>query len=77
MTKEKEIGLEASIERLESIVAKLEKGENTLEESISHFEEGLALGKNCRTILDKAELRIKRLVEVNEDGSMSTEDVDE
>ena len=75
MTKEK--GLEASIARLEAIVTKLEKGEGTLEESISHFEEGLALGKSCREILDKAELRIKRLVEVNKDGSISTEDMDE
>jgi len=77
MTTKKEKGLEESIARLEAIVSDLEKGEHTLEESLLRFEEGLALGKHCRDILDKAELRIKRLVAVDDDGSVKTEEVEE
>jgi exodeoxyribonuclease VII small subunit len=56
-------GLEESMQRLESIVADLEKGEYSLEEALEKFEEGLKLGKQCKEILDRAALRVKQLVE--------------
>lgn len=56
-------GLEASMQRLESIVSDLEKGEYSLEEALEKFEEGLKLGKQCKEILDRAALRVKQLVE--------------
>lgn len=74
MTKEKPLGLEEALGRLEAIVTDLETGEFTLEESLARFEEGLALGKHCRTILDRAELRVRRLIDVDEDGSRVEED---
>ena len=70
-------GLEESMERLEAIVSELEKGEHTLEESLEKFEEGLKLGKQCREILDKAEMRIRKLVGVDEDGNPLEEDFDD
>ena len=69
-------GLEASMERLESIVADLEEGEFTLEEALNKFEEGLKLGKQCRKILDQAELRVKTLVE-NAEGELEEKDFDD
>ena len=65
--------LEASMERLETIVSDLEEGEFPLEEALNKFEEGLKLGKQCRKILDQAELRVKTLVE-NADGNLEETD---
>jgi exodeoxyribonuclease VII small subunit len=62
-------GLEASMQRLESIVSDLEKGEFSLEEALQKFEEGLKLGKRCKEVLDRAELRVKKLVE-NANGKL-------
>jgi len=67
-------GLEESMTRLEKIVAELESGEYTLEESLARFEEGLELGRRCRAILDQAELRIRKLVEVDEEGGRREEE---
>lgn len=47
---------------LESIVAKLEAGDLSLDESLALFERGTELAKKCTEMLDKAELRIKELV---------------
>jgi exodeoxyribonuclease VII small subunit len=68
-------GLEASMEKLESIVTDLESGEFGLEEALEKFEEGLRLGKSCKLILDRAELRVKQLVE-NADGELEEEEFD-
>ena len=64
----KKPGLEESMQRLEEIVAQLEAGEHSLEDSLKKFEEGLKLGKQCREILDQADLRIRKLVDVDDDG---------
>jgi exodeoxyribonuclease VII small subunit len=67
-------GLEASMQKLESIVADLEKGESSLEEALDKFEEGLRLGKQCKELLDRAELRVKKLVE-DTDGGLKEEEL--
>ncbi|MCK4775682.1 MAG: exodeoxyribonuclease VII small subunit [Candidatus Krumholzibacteria bacterium] len=67
-------GLEASMQKLESIVADLEKGESSLEEALDKFEEGLGLGKKCKELLDRAELRVKKLVE-DTDGELKEEEL--
>jgi exodeoxyribonuclease VII small subunit len=59
--KEPPKSFEASMERLEAIVADLESGEFSLEESLKKFEEGFTLGKHCREILDKAQVRVEKL----------------
>jgi exodeoxyribonuclease VII small subunit len=60
---------EESMNRLEKIVDELDKGDYSLEESLQKFEEGLKLGKTCKTILEKAELRVRKLVE-DDDGNL-------
>jgi exodeoxyribonuclease VII small subunit len=57
---------EEAMSRLERIVAELEGGSQSLEESIRKFEEGIALGKMCREFLARAELRVRTLVETQE-----------
>jgi len=59
----KKARFEESMKRLEEIVRELEGKDLSLEESIAKFEEGVKLGKVCRELLEKAEARIKVLVE--------------
>ncbi len=67
-------GFEEQISELETIVSKLESGKAGLDESLSLFEQGIKLTKNCQKILDTAEKRVKILVEGN--GGVSEEDFD-
>jgi exodeoxyribonuclease VII small subunit len=62
------LGFEESLERLEKIVLMLERGEVTLEESLQHFEEGVALTRRCHELLAAAEKRVSRLVREEEGG---------
>jgi len=57
----KEPGFEASLRRLEEIVAALEEGDRPLEESLRLFEEGVGLTRQCAARLDEAERRIEIL----------------
>ena len=53
---------EAALDELEQIVAKLERGELKLEESLKLFERGVALARQCRQSLESAELKVKQLL---------------
>jgi len=66
---------EKSLTRLESIVSRLEGGELPLEESLTLFEEGVGLVKQCSRRLDEAERRVERLV-ADADGEESTVPLD-
>ena len=52
---------EAAFAELETIVAVLETGEKTLEESMLLFERGQSLIKHCAEMLEKAELKVQTL----------------
>ena len=54
---------ETSLQELEGIVQKLERGELKLEESLQIFERGMALSQQCRVALDTAELKVKTLID--------------
>ena len=73
-SKEK-LDFEAALEKLEAIVTNLEKGESTLEDSISSFEEGMKLVEICTEALNQAETRLKKLVK-KEDGKFGLEEAD-
>lgn len=53
---------EQKIARLEEIVAKLEKGDAQLGDSLKLFEEGTRLVSACREELDKAEQQVVKLM---------------
>ena len=57
--------------QLETIAEQIEQGKIGLEESITQYEKGMALVKQCRDILTKAELKIQKLQE-RPDGSLET-----
>jgi exodeoxyribonuclease VII small subunit len=75
-TKETDAGFEASLERLETIVAEMESGELSLEAMIQHFEEGQKLMKLCGRKLNEVEKKIEKLVQ-DEDGAVSLEPFDD
>lgn len=59
----KQPSFEHSVAQLEAIVAAIESGQIGLEESLAKYEQGMALVKRCRGILDRAEKRIELLTE--------------
>jgi exodeoxyribonuclease VII small subunit len=54
---------ESALGELEALVQRMEAGDLTLEESLSAFERGIALSKQCQSALSAAELRVKALTE--------------
>jgi exodeoxyribonuclease VII small subunit len=66
MAKEANLSFEESVAKLEEIVAAIESGQIGLEESLAKYEQGMALVKRCRGILDSAEKRIEQLSETKE-----------
>ncbi len=61
---------EKSLKRLEEIVAKLEDGELTLEESLKLFEEGTKLSRSCGKQLNQAQRKVEMLVKDDNDELM-------
>jgi exodeoxyribonuclease VII small subunit len=53
---------EAALQKLETIVQRLEKGELALEESLGLYEEGIRLSRLCHAKLEEAEGKIELLV---------------
>ena len=52
---------ERSLDELEQIVQRMEKGDLSLDDSLSAYERGVSLYRQCRGALDQAELRVKLL----------------
>ena len=53
---------EEALGKLEEIVSRLESGDMLLEETISLFEEGMALAATCARSLDEAALKVRELL---------------
>ncbi len=58
----KKVTFEQQLQRLEEIVAALEKGDVQLADSLSLFEEGTKLINACSRQLDQAEQQVVRLM---------------
>lgn len=67
---------ETSLGELQEIVAKLEAGSTSLDESMQQFERGVGLLKSCYRVLEEAEQRIEILTGVDRDGQAHTEPFD-
>lgn len=66
--KENELSFEENLEKLESIVKKLESGEVPLDNAITEFTEAMKIAKECDEKLKTAEEAITKLV--NKDGEV-------
>ena len=65
------------MKELEAIVARLEKGEVPLEESIAIYERGEALKAHCDTLLKGAEARIEKITLLRDGKPSGTVPLDE
>jgi len=66
-----DLKFEDCLARLEQIVAALEGGNLSLEESLKVYEEGVTLARRCASYLDDAERRIEILTK-DDAGSLGT-----
>ena len=67
---------EASLKELEEIVARMERGDLPLEESLKLFERGVALTRECRNSLESAELRVRNLLQPDAEASFDANEND-
>lgn len=76
MTKEQieKLSFEDALARLEETVRALESSAVPLDESLTLFEEGIALVKLCNSKLDSAEQKVKILT-ADGDGNMREADM--
>jgi len=56
---------EDCLQRLESIVGELERGDLPLEKALALFEEGIQLSTSCRKELEEAEGKVEILLKQN------------
>lgn len=59
----KDLNFEETLDRLETLVNRLEEGNLPLEESLELFGEGIKLTKQCSKLLEQAENQINLLLE--------------
>ena len=56
---------ETSLKELESLVERMEEGEQSLEQSLKDFERGITLTRQCQQSLQQAEQRVQELISQN------------
>ncbi|MBU6247375.1 MAG: exodeoxyribonuclease VII small subunit [Xanthomonadaceae bacterium] len=54
---------EHSLDELEQLVAKMEGGDLSLDDSLASFERGIGLYRHCQQALEKADLRVRLLLD--------------
>ncbi|MGE6793208.1 Exodeoxyribonuclease VII small subunit [Pseudomonas guineae] len=57
------LNFEQSLTDLQSLVERLENGELSLEDSLTAFEQGVRLTRDCQTALAQAEQKVQILME--------------
>lgn len=67
-----DIDFEQAYSELETIVERMERGDQSLESSLADFERGVALMKRCHGVLKNAEQKVEILMKDNE-GLFNTE----
>jgi exodeoxyribonuclease VII small subunit len=70
-----ELSFEEALNKLESIVAQLESGDLPLEKSLALFEQGIALSRACREMLQSAERKVEQL-ERDANGNLTVTEID-
>src|SRR5580698_10631434 len=68
MTDEPEPNFEDALDRIERIVADLERGEPALSAALAKYEDGVKLLRICYDLLDRAERSVALLTGVDEQG---------
>lgn len=63
---------EQSLKQLEAVVAQMERGDVSLEDSVKLFEEGTTLAEQCKQQLAEAEGKVEILIK-QRNGAMKRE----
>jgi exodeoxyribonuclease VII small subunit len=63
---------EQSLQKLEGLVKSLESGSLSLEDSLTAFQEGVGLVKQCQSLLSVAEQKVEMLVKANAETGPET-----
>ena len=69
------LDFEQSLTDLQTLVERLENGELSLEDSLTAFEQGIRLTRDCQGALAQAEQKVQMLLE--RDGELVEEALDE
>jgi len=69
------MNFEQALAELEEIVKRIDTGQESLENTISSFERGIALKNFCENKLKEARLKIEKITKTA-DGGVSTEEVE-
>ncbi len=69
------LSFEEALSELESIVRKLESGEASLEDAITHYERGNQLRRHCEKKLQDAKMKVEQIVQ-SDDGGLATTPLD-
>ena len=64
------VDFEQSLGALQTLVERLESGDLSLEDSLSAFEQGVTLTRECQLALTQAEQKVSQLLE--QDGQLVT-----
>ena len=67
------MGFDAVLARLRAVVAELESGELSLEDSLKVYEEGVQMARRGHQLLDRAEKRVEILVSGTTTGGSGVE----
>ncbi|MGO4704109.1 exodeoxyribonuclease VII small subunit [Dyella sp. 2RAB6] len=57
------VDFEHSLDELEQLVARMEGGDLSLDDSLASFERGIGLYRHCQQALEQAELRVRLLLD--------------
>lgn len=71
-----DINFEQAMERLEKITVELSREGITLEESLTLYEEGVALARMCNSRLEDTERKIK-ILQISKEGEIEEKDFPE
>ena len=76
-TDESPLSFEDALKELEHLVETLEKGDLSLEQSLTTFERGVGLTRTCQKALDDAEQKVRILTTKSADGEPEPFDANE
>ena len=63
VSQSRDLDFEAAIKELESLVERMEQGDQSLEQSLMDFERGVELTRTCQQALKQAEQKVQQLQE--------------
>ena len=72
---DKNVDFEKAMQELEILIDKMESGELNLEESLTYFEQGVKLTRQCQISLKEAEQKVAILL--NKDKNCQLSDFDD